>query len=204
MTTFKTALTACLLALTAITNLAQAGDSIKNVHYSIDSHDPVLLRGDADLWSHRNNPSKYTFSIEYKLVDQRKVVCTIWSSVEEPTGSTKFRFPTRSYVVYTAPSGKYIKGFRFGSNEAYRTYDYHWDRFEEYGTPGGLYYGIAMEMGPRGHYLGMSGDLWGSDYDMYWDFWGSIQIKVADINYSNLQYRGSRVSPSSFGRSFGR
>ena len=211
MTTFKTTLTACLLALAALTNPAGAiapdsGDEVIGpIGYCIDSNSPVLERGDADLWSSSYNMTRHEFFVEHKVVDSKKVVCTIWSTAEESIGSTKFRFPTRSYVIYTAPSGKCIKGFRFSSRESFHTYAMDWEYEFDYRQGGGMLYSSIVLPGAYNHWIGVSGDGWGDDYHMYWDYYGSIHVKIADINYSNLQYQGSMVSPSyNRGRSFGR
>ena len=210
MTIFKTVLTACILTLATLGDVVEAGapasgDSIENVGYLIDSHNPVLERGDADLWSSSFNRTRYEFFVEHKVVDSRKVVCTIWSTAEESRGATKFRFPTRSQVIYTAPAGKRIKGFRFSARESFHTYSMDWEYEVDYRRGGVMTYSTILLPGAYNHWIGISGDDWGDDHHMYWDYYGQIHVKVADIDYGNLQYQGSMVSPSSNrGRSFGR
>jgi len=204
MSFFRIALTTCSLALAALVQPVIAGDRVVGpVSYSIESHAPILERGDADLWSSWYNKTRYEFFVEHHIVDSRKVVCTTWCTAEERRGSTKYRFPARSYVLYTAPSGKYVKGFRFASYEQFRTYNVDVERFEDHGVNTMFdRWGIVLEAGPADHYLGMSGDLRGPDRGMYYDFWGHAEIQIADIDYSRLRYRGSMVAPSSRGRSF--
>ena len=74
MTIFKTVLTAWILTLATLANVVEAGapasgGSIQNVGCLIDSHKPVLERGDADLWSSSFNMTRYEFFVQHKVVD---------------------------------------------------------------------------------------------------------------------------------------
>ena len=112
---------------------ASSDSTMATIDYSFYGNDPVLVRGDADLYSSRYNPSEFEIIVEHEIVNDRQVVCTVHSSVEETRwGSTKFRFPARSYVIYTAPSGQCVTGFRFHMTEQFTDYSTNWKTFEHY------------------------------------------------------------------------
>ena len=190
---------ACLaqLGVTSTANAAAPASSdstIANIDYSFYGNDPVLVRGDADLYSSRYNPSEFEIIVEHEIVNDRQVVCTVHSSVEETRwGSTKFRFPARSYVIYTAPSGQCVTGFRFHMTEQFTDYSTNWKTFEHYRR--GRWSWASCWTGPRDHWMNISADGWGDDHGMWWRYYGQIQVATAAIDSSNLQYRGSGVAP---------
>ena len=200
MNLIKNTVTALTLAFAACMGTAQAESSDRNatfeqVVYTIDSNPAVLVRGDADLWSHRTNQTNYRFWVMHDVVDDRKVVCTIYSTAEESRGTTKFRFPTRSYVLYTAPPGRYVTGFRFHHYDSLRTSAFDFGYVYSYRIGGNLLVDQIYDLNSSQQFW-IWGDDWGQDYDIAWDLHGSIEVETKRINYSNLQYQGSMVAPS--------
>ena len=203
----------CTLGLACLAQLGSASaanaeapsssQSIVDVNYQLFSNDPVLERGDADLYSNRYNWTAYEIIVEHEIVDDRKIVCTIHSSAKETRwGYTKFRFPAQSKVIYTAPSGKCITGFRFASSATLNP-GYHVTTATVYGyCRGGLLDWVSHRVLGQSMWR-VAGDRWGDDHDMSWMYHAGIQISVADIDYSNLQYPSSWVAPGSFGNNFG-
>ena len=192
----------CLLGLACLAHPgytfaagAASTTSSESIDFSFYSHDPVLVRGDADLRSSRYNPCVFDIVIEHEIVNDRQIVCTVHSSIEETRwGNTKFRFPARSYVLYTAPSGTYVTGFRFHGSEQFTGYSAHLDDYEHYRMNGWNSMAASM-VGPREHWVYIRSDGWGDDYGMWWRYYGQLEVATADIDYSHLQYQGSHVSP---------
>ena len=140
-------------------------------------------------------------------MDHRRVVCTIHSSATETRwGKTQFRFPARSYLIYTAPSGKCVTGFRFHPSETFiRNYCVYWDTVSRYLVhPLPLPDRFTTRPGPGEDTWQVAGDRLGDDNDMMWVYAGRIQVATADIDYSNLYNKRSDVAPSDFGKNFGR
>lgn len=203
MNLFKTTLTALTLAFTALGGPAGAestasGTTIERVGYSIDSNPAVLERGDADLWSHRTNQTLYKFWVRHEVVDHRKVVCTIWSTAEESRGTTKFRFPTRSYVLYTAPQGRYVTGFRFHRYDSLRTSSFDYGYTFHYLSGRGFLVSRIFDLNNWNQFW-IYGDDWGQDHDICWDLRGSVEVETAPVTYSG-GINGSMVAPSGPGR----
>ena len=205
MSLFHTALTAFTLAFAALSGGAQAGattagDSYPRINYLFDSHAPVLVSGDDDLCTWSSNWCTYKAWIEHEVVDDRKVVCTVWSSAEERLGSTKFIFPAKSYVIYTAPSGKCIEGFRFSGHEPYRDYSMKYQSKME--SMSSYHHHAIVSFSPTAYdWMFINGDRWGSDRGMNWRYSGFIELKVSSINYSHPGLPGSLVAPrGGFGR----